>query len=164
MTVRTMRHLPDPVLRQKAKKVSHIDGSVQRLIDSMIKTMQWANGVELAAPQLGVPLRVIVLQMPEEEPIVLINPEIIKKRNSSLSEISRSLRHRLHQQQIGQVLEVISEYGTNADGALYGISDNYIRVKLPLTTDSGKEIVKVRITDSCEDFVSGEIISDFTNS
>jgi peptide deformylase len=45
----------------------------------MIETMQWANGVGLAAPQVGVPLRVIVVQMPGEEPIVLINPEIVKR-------------------------------------------------------------------------------------
>jgi len=67
------------VLRQKAKKVSRIDGSVQRLIDNMIETMQQANGVGLAGPQVGVPLRVIVLQMPGEEPIALVNPEIIKR-------------------------------------------------------------------------------------
>jgi len=69
----------DPVLRQKAKKVSRIDGSIQRLIDDMIKTMRRANGVGLAAPQIGVPLRVIVVQMPSEEPVVLINPEIARR-------------------------------------------------------------------------------------
>jgi peptide deformylase len=80
MTVLPICHLPnDPVLRQKAKKVSRIDGSVQRLIDNMLETMQWANGVGLAAPQVGVLLRVIVIQMPGEEPIVLINPEIVKR-------------------------------------------------------------------------------------
>ena len=67
------------VLRQKARMVSRIDGSVQRLIDDMIETMQKANGVGLSAPQVGVPLRVIVVQMPGEEPTVLINPEIVKR-------------------------------------------------------------------------------------
>ena len=69
----------DSVLRQKAKKVSRIDGSIERLIDNMIETMRRANGVGLAAPQIGVPLRVIVVQMPGEEPIVLINPEIARR-------------------------------------------------------------------------------------
>jgi len=69
----------DSVLREKAKKVSRINSSVQRLIDNMIDTMQQANGVGLAAPQVGVSLRVIVVQMPEEEPIALINPEIVKR-------------------------------------------------------------------------------------
>jgi peptide deformylase len=80
MTVRAMRHLPDDsVLRQKAKKVPTIDGSIQRLIDDMIKTMQHTNGVGLAAPQVGVPLRVVVLQMPDEEPFAIINPEMVKR-------------------------------------------------------------------------------------
>ena len=67
------------VLRQKAKKVSRIDGSIQRLIDDMIETMRQANGVGLAAPQIGVPLRVIVVQMSGDELIVLINPEIARR-------------------------------------------------------------------------------------
>ena len=69
----------DHVLRQKAKRVPSIDVSVQRLIDDMIQTMQQANGVGLAAPQVGISLRVIVLQMPGQEPIALINPEIVKR-------------------------------------------------------------------------------------
>jgi peptide deformylase len=69
----------DAVLRQKARKVSRIDGSIQRLIDNMIETMGSASGVGLAAPQVGVPLRVIVVQLPGEEPIVAINPEIVAR-------------------------------------------------------------------------------------
>ncbi len=79
MAVRKVRHLTDAVLRKKAKKVPGIDSSIQRLIDDMVKTMQQSNGVGLAAPQIGVPLRVIVLQMPEEEPFTIINPEIVKR-------------------------------------------------------------------------------------
>jgi len=74
-----MCHLPDPVLRQKAKRVSAIDSSIQRLIDDMVETMQQANGVGLAAPQVGVSLRVVVVQMPGEEPITIINPKIVKR-------------------------------------------------------------------------------------
>jgi len=69
----------DSVLRQKAKKVSRIDSSIQRLIDNMIETMKRANGVGLAAPQVGVPLQVIIVQMPGEELITIINPEITKR-------------------------------------------------------------------------------------
>jgi len=80
MAIRTMRHLPDPVLRQKAKKVSVIDSSIQRLIDDMIETMQESKGVGLAAPQVGVSLRVVVVQMPgSEKPIAIINPKIVKR-------------------------------------------------------------------------------------
>jgi peptide deformylase len=79
MAIMKIRCLPDPVLRQKARKVPAIDGSIQRLIDDMIETMQESNGVGLAAPQVGVSLRVAVLQMPEEEPFSIINPDIVKR-------------------------------------------------------------------------------------
>lgn len=76
-----IRTLPDPVLRQKARKVSVLDPSIRKLIDNMLDTMFDANGVGLAAPQIGVPLRIITICMPEEDAreIVLVNPEIIKK-------------------------------------------------------------------------------------
>lgn len=80
MTVRTLCYLPgDTVLRQKAKRVPSIDGSIQQLIDDMVETMRQADGIGLAAPQVGVPLRVIVLQMPEEELMAIINPEVVKR-------------------------------------------------------------------------------------
>jgi peptide deformylase len=57
------------------------DASIQKLIDDMLKTMEEASGVGLAAPQVGIPLRLVVIRLPEEEAedIVLINPEIVKK-------------------------------------------------------------------------------------
>jgi peptide deformylase len=79
MTVRDIRVLPDPVLRQKARKVSKIDSSVQKLIDDMIDTMRAAPGVGLAAPQVGVSLRIAVIEVPGSEVMVLINPEVIKR-------------------------------------------------------------------------------------
>ena len=79
MAVLPIRSLPDPLLRQKARKVSTIYSSTQRLIDDMVETMQQANGVGLAAPQVGAPVRVVVLQMPGEEPMAIINPEIVKR-------------------------------------------------------------------------------------
>jgi len=79
MAVRPIRSLTDSVLRRKAKRVSIIDGSIQKLIDDMVETMQQANGVGLAAPQVGVSLRVVVLQMPDDEPMAIINPKIVKR-------------------------------------------------------------------------------------
>lgn len=81
MAVIPIRKLPDPVLRQKAKKIPGVDPSVRKLIGNMLETMYEANGVGLAAPQVGVPLRLVVIRMPEEgaEEIILINPEIVKK-------------------------------------------------------------------------------------
>jgi peptide deformylase len=81
MAVLPIKILPDPVLRQKAKKIPGADKSILKLIEDMIETMHEANGVGLAAPQVGVSLRLVVICMPEEDAreIVLINPEIIKK-------------------------------------------------------------------------------------
>ena len=80
MAILPICHFPeDSVLRQKAKRVARIDRSTGRLIDDMVETMQQANGVGLAAPQVGVSLRVMVLQMPDEEPVAIINPEIVKR-------------------------------------------------------------------------------------
>ena len=69
----------DSVLRQKAKRVPTVDGSIQRLIDDMIETMRQTNGVGLAAPQVGVSLRMVVLQMPGEEPVAIVNPQMVKR-------------------------------------------------------------------------------------
>jgi len=64
MAVLKIRTLPDPVLRQKAKRVNKIDGSIQKLIDDMIDTMRATSGVGLAAPQIRVSLRIAVIEIP----------------------------------------------------------------------------------------------------
>ncbi len=79
MTIIPIRIAPDPVLRQKSKRVRTIDGSIKKLITNMQETMRAVSGVGLAAPQVGVPLRVVVIGMPEEEDVVLINPQILRK-------------------------------------------------------------------------------------
>ena len=91
MAVLPIRMAGDPVLRQKAKKVRTIDASIQQLIDDMIETMRDAPGVGLAANQVGVLLRVIVIEVPveveEPEPdqpperrlYTLVNPQIVKR-------------------------------------------------------------------------------------
>lgn len=84
MAVRNVVVLTDPVLRQKAKKVTRIDKSIQRLIDDMIETMRAVAGVGLAAPQVGVPLRVAVIEIPGDEVIVLINPEVVKREGERI--------------------------------------------------------------------------------
>jgi peptide deformylase len=79
MAVLPIRIVPDPILRQKSKRVRTIDGSIHKLIENMRETMHAAPGVGLAAPQVGVPLRVIVIGLPEKEDFALINPQIVKK-------------------------------------------------------------------------------------
>jgi peptide deformylase len=75
--------LPDPILRQKSAPVEAIDDGIRKLIDDMLETMYAAPGVGLAAIQVGVPKRVVVLDVADEEtegrrPIGMINPEIVE--------------------------------------------------------------------------------------
>jgi peptide deformylase len=76
--IRPILVVGNPVLRQRAKKVSQIDRPIQRLIDDMIETMKVAPGVGLAAPQVGVPLRLAVIDI-DDKITVIVNPEIVKR-------------------------------------------------------------------------------------
>ena len=84
MSLRQIVTLPDPVLRRKARPVTTFDTELQTLIDDMIETMREAPGVGLAAPQVGVSDRVIVVEYAEDEEdenapkklFVMVNPEI----------------------------------------------------------------------------------------
>ncbi len=78
VAIRPIRYLGDPVLRQPAKKVRQVDDAIRHLVEDMIESMYAAQGVGLAAPQIGVPLRVVVLGMPDEEPFALINPVVVR--------------------------------------------------------------------------------------
>ncbi len=86
MAVREILSVEHPMLRRKCTKIHHLDAGLQRLVDDLIETMHHANGVGLAAPQVGVPVRLFVVQTPDDvdephagELFVLYNPEIIKK-------------------------------------------------------------------------------------
>jgi peptide deformylase len=78
MTVRPIVALGNAVLRKKARKVSRFDESIRTLVHDMIETMRDAPGVGLAAPQVGVPLQVAVVEAEKDEVYVLVNPEIVK--------------------------------------------------------------------------------------
>jgi len=91
MALRTIVTLPEPVLRRKARTVTTFDKNLQTLIDDMIETMREAPGVGLAAPQVNVSERLIVVEYAEEEDeegegqpekpkklFAVINPEIVK--------------------------------------------------------------------------------------
>jgi len=72
---------PDPILKKKASPVSQVDDSIRSLVNDMFETMYAADGVGLAAPQIGVLKQVIVLdttpRQPESKPVAMINPQII---------------------------------------------------------------------------------------
>lgn len=85
MAVLPIRTLPDPILKQKAKRVRTIDRSVKKLIADMRETLHAdPMRVGLAANQVGVSLRVMVIGIPEEEDIILVNPEIVRRKGQRL--------------------------------------------------------------------------------
>ncbi len=90
MSVIPVRHIPDPVLREKTKRVPNITSALRALVDDMIETMYKEHGVGIAANQVGRSLRITYIEIPEERDEddnilqehsshVLINPEIIRR-------------------------------------------------------------------------------------
>ncbi|MCE0722729.1 peptide deformylase [Legionella resiliens] len=79
MAIHPILYLPDPRLRAVAKPVVHFDDKLQILIDDMFETMYDARGVGLAAPQIGISLRLSVIDIAgdKQNQLVIINPEII---------------------------------------------------------------------------------------
>ena len=80
MALRPIRIIGDEILTKKAKLVTEMTPKLEELIEDMLDTMYEANGVGLAAPQVGVLKRIVVIDVSEEgdEPIILINPEILE--------------------------------------------------------------------------------------
>lgn len=85
MALRNIVTLGDEVLRKKCRPVSEVTERIQTLVDDMIETMHDANGVGLAAPQVGVMRRIFVVDI-GDGPIVLINPEIIEMSGEQTGE------------------------------------------------------------------------------
>ena len=80
MSLLTMKLVPDPILRQQAKKINPIPQNLGKYTQDMIETMHDEHGVGLAANQVGSLRKVAVIQLPEwDEALVLINPEIIRR-------------------------------------------------------------------------------------
>ena len=89
MAIRKILTEPDPFLRQKSKKVDIVDDSIRTLMDDMLETMYDAPGIGLAAIQVGVPKRVIVIDLSKnndtKNPLYFVNPVILTKSNKDAS-------------------------------------------------------------------------------
>jgi peptide deformylase len=85
VAIHTILYLPDPRLRLKSKNIEQFDDKLQTLIDDMFDTMYHAKGVGLAAPQIGVNLRLSVIDVigDKTEQLVIINPEIIESHGQA---------------------------------------------------------------------------------
>ena len=78
MAIRNIREIGDPVLNKKCKEVNELTDRTRELIDDMFETMYDADGVGLAAPQVGILKRIVVIDVTGEDPILLINPVIME--------------------------------------------------------------------------------------
>lgn len=88
MAIRKIREIGDDILTKVSREVKKVDQRLQVLIDDMLDTMYDAEGVGLAAPQIGVLKRVVVIDVSEERdnPIILINPEIIETEGCQIGD------------------------------------------------------------------------------
>lgn len=78
MAIRNIREIGDPVLNKTCKEVKEMTDRTRELIDDMFDTMYEADGVGLAAPQVGILKRIVVIDVTGEEPLLLINPAILE--------------------------------------------------------------------------------------
>lgn len=84
MTLLHVLQYPDPLLRNKAKPVDKVDATIQQIVDDMFETMYEQVGVGLAAIQVNIPQRIIVIDVSEDksQPLCIINPEIIHREGT----------------------------------------------------------------------------------
>ena len=68
---------PHPLLHQKSELVAEVNDEIRKIIDDMVATMIKYNGIGLAAVQVGILKKIVVIQIPENEPLLMVNPEII---------------------------------------------------------------------------------------
>ena len=115
MAIRNLRLEGDEILSKKSREVEEIDEKIQILIDDMIETMHKYNGVGLAAVQVGILKRVVVIDLYDDKgPIVLINPVIIKEKGEQeVEEGCLSFPNQFAK--IVRPAEIVAEY-TDRDG------------------------------------------------
>ncbi len=144
MAIRNLRYEGDEILKKKSREVDVIDEKIQTLIDDMIETMHKYNGVGLAAVQVGVLKRVVVIDLYDDNgPIVLINPVIIKtKGEQEVDEGCLSFPNKFAK--VVRPEEVVAEF-TNREG-------KRIRVK-------AKELLAQAIMHET-DHLNGELFVD----
>ena len=144
MAIRNLRLEGDEILSKKSREVEEIDEKIQILIDDMIETMHKYNGVGLAAVQVGILKRIVVIDLYDDKgPIVLINPVIIKtKGEQEVEEGCLSFPNQFAK--IVRPAEVIAEY-TDREG-------KRMRVK-------AKELLAQAISHEI-DHLNGEVFID----
>lgn len=144
MAIREIRDLNDEILRKKSKEVEKVDDKVRELLDDMVETLKKHEGIGLAAVQVGVLKRIIVIQLPEDEQIFrLVNPKIVKSVGAQTAEEG--------------CLSIPNRYAQverPAELTLEALDENGKKVKL-----EAKEILAVVISHEI-DHLNGELFID----
>jgi peptide deformylase len=98
MSIRSILHFPDPRLRQKALPVTAFDQELHTLVDDMFETMYSGHGIGLAATQINIQQRVIVIDLSDNktEQLCLINPEILEKHDTEEMDVYESVQRADH--------------------------------------------------------------------
>jgi peptide deformylase len=103
MAIRSILKLPDPILRKRAKLIERVDADLRRLMNDMLATMYDAPGIGLAAPQVGILRRLIIMDPAKDEapknPVIMVNPEIL----------ARSAEMRTHEEGCLSIPEITAE-------------------------------------------------------
>lgn len=114
MAVRYIRKDNDPALRQKAREIKEITPAILRLLDDMVETMDAAQGLGLAAPQVGIPKRMVVVRMGKNDLLELINPALISREGEEV-DVEGCLSFPGMYGEVPRSLEVVVE-GLNREG------------------------------------------------
>jgi len=122
MAIREIVFIPDPVLRRKAHKITEFDKELQTLIDDMVETLRAAPGVGLAAPQVGISERLIVVEYGDDEDesvpkklFVVVNPEIVQASEEKVEGVEGCLSIPRVAGEVERHLEVVVR-GQNRQG------------------------------------------------
>lgn len=86
MAILKLQKYGSPILREKAIPVARVDKEIREFVENMIETMYAEGGIGLAAPQVGVSKKIIIIDTEEHGPVVLINPKILKREGETKEE------------------------------------------------------------------------------
>ena len=85
MAILNIKKAGDPVLKETCAEIDFVDGKLRKLLDDMAETMYKSDGVGLAAPQVGVPIRMVVIDVNDEHGLIeMVNPVIIRREGSEI--------------------------------------------------------------------------------
>ena len=152
MTIRPIRYLGDPVLRRPADPVRDVNDSIRLLIADMIESMHAAQGVGLAAPQIGVSLQIAVFGVPDREPFALVNPRVVSAEGTRRMDGEGCLSVPGYRSALNRSVRVVVEaLDETGEAVRVEAEDNLLAEALEHEVDHLNGILYVDHLDSIED-------------